>query len=123
MINPIKKAFSLDSPLKKPQHQTKLLTNLWIYVAEYQIGEFQLDVSLIQEEGDFALLNVSNNENSQIFSPASFGNSQNLKLAQTVISLSGQIQNTVSTGIITGLDTAEGSLTEEDAKHFNFCIS
>lgn len=50
----------------------------------------------------------------QNFAKVSFGNSQNLKLGQSIIALSGQNSNMVSTGIVTSLETAEGSLDETE---------
>ena len=48
------------------------------------------------------------------FTHASFGDSQSLKLAQSVIVLSGKESNIVATGIITGLVTAAGDVNTED---------
>lgn len=44
-------------------------------------------------------------ETERSFIPATFGDSAKLQLAQSVISLSGTVKDTVSTGIITSLDT------------------
>jgi len=48
------------------------------------------------------------------FGSASLGDSQSLKLAQTVIAVSGSSANTVATGIITGLNTSAGGVAEGD---------
>ena len=60
----------------------------------------------------FAILKIADGQNAPLdFSPANFADSQNLKLAQSVISLSGINSNTVATGIVTNLVTSSGALT------------
>jgi S1-C subfamily serine protease len=66
------------------------------------------------ETNDFALMKIQG-ENPNNFTPASFGDSNNLKLAQSVISLSGSKQTSVTTGEIELLNkTADGSLISID---------
>jgi len=48
------------------------------------------------------------------FGSASLGDSQSVKLAQTVIAVSGSSANTVATGIITGLNTSAGGVAAGD---------
>lgn len=71
-------------------------------------GEFVLDKKKTEEP--FLLYSIPDKGDSA-FSPASLSDSQNLKLAQSVILLSGRQSNVVSTGIVNDLDTilSEGS--------------
>lgn len=71
-------------------------------IAIYQSGEFEMDVEYRELNNPYAILKVKNPGETQ-FSPATFGDSASVKLAQSVISLSGIESNTVSTGIITNL--------------------
>ena len=48
------------------------------------------------------------------FGSASLGDSQSVKLAQTVIAVSGSSANTVATGMITGLNTSAGGVAAGD---------
>lgn len=80
------------------------------FEADYTEGNFKLNVVGAPSQG-IAVFSPTNTQEGQTFSSATFGNSQNLKLAQSVISLSGQNTNTVSTGIITGLESSEGAIT------------
>jgi len=78
------------------------------YIGVYQSGEFPLIVTKKEEEQIFATLSIdSESENPINFSPAVLTNSSDLKLGQSVISLSGQSQNSVSTGIINFLEKSE----------------
>lgn len=80
------------------------------FEADYTEGNFKLNIVGVPSQG-VAIFSPTNSPEGQTFSSATFGNSQNLKLAQSVISLSGQNNNSVSTGIITGLESAEGAIT------------
>lgn len=89
------------------------INSIGSYKGVYQIGEFELDVTHRELNNAFALLKPKEGQTTETFVPAVLGNSQNLKLAQSIISLSGKIENTVSTGIITGLATDEGAIKED----------
>lgn len=82
------------------------------YSAIYPGGsKYNLSVGHRQPNDPYAILRIADGQNASTdFSPASFADSQNLKLAQSVISLSGVNSNTVSTGIITNLITSSGNL-------------
>ena len=89
------------------------------YVAEYPIGEKELEITFNETDSKFAILNIIG-ENVETFSVAQFGDSQSLQLAQTVIAISGSNNNVVGTGIINSLGQdsvdsgAEGSVTKVD---------
>jgi serine protease Do len=85
------------------------------FEADYVEGNFDLNIVGAPSQG-VAILSPMNVEEGKTFSSAVFSNSQNLKLGQSVIALTGQSANTVSTGIITGLDTADGALTQEQVQ-------
>lgn len=83
------------------------------YTAVYSGGKYNMTVGYRQPNDPYAILRISDGQNAPSdFSPASFADSQNLKLAQSVISLSGANSNTVSTGIITNLITSSGALKD-----------
>lgn len=85
------------------------------YVAVYRTGKFDLSVSYREPNDPYAILSIAEGqETPSEFSPATFSDSQNLKLAQSVISLSGVNSNTVSTGIITNLETGSGVLKDAE---------
>ncbi|MBP9763551.1 MAG: hypothetical protein KBD10_02300 [Candidatus Pacebacteria bacterium] len=83
------------------------------FYAEYVNGTFEIALSKVPNKGAvlFAPKNVTEGTT---FTAATFGNSQNIKLAQSVIVLGGQDSNLVSTGIVTGLESAQGTITNED---------
>lgn len=80
------------------------------FEADYTEGNFKLNIVGAASQG-VAIFAPTNTPEGQTFASAIFGNSQNLKLAQTVIMLSGQNSNSVSTGIITALESSEGSIS------------
>lgn len=84
------------------------------YIGVYQSGEFPLDIVRNEQGENFATLSISENSenpNPNNFSPATFADSSNLRLGQSVISLSGESRNSVSTGIINSLENdPEGGL-------------
>jgi hypothetical protein len=78
------------------------------YIGVYQSGEFPLTIVRNEVEEKFATLSISvesETPNPNNFTPATFTNSDNMRLGQSVISLSGEIKNSVSTGIINSLET------------------
>lgn len=68
--------------------------------ARYNGVDYPLTYSKDAESPILAILNMTGIENVTL-KPATFGESQKLQLAQSVISLSGKTDDTVSTGIIT----------------------
>lgn len=83
------------------------------FYGEYVNGTFEIALSKVPNKGAvlFAPKNVTEGT---VFTAATFGNSQNIKLAQSVIVLGGQDSNLVSTGIVTGLESSQGTITNED---------
>lgn len=75
------------------------------YFGVYESGEFPLDVIFREANNPFAKMKIQDGSTDSTFKSAKFADSQNLKLAQSVISLSGKDSDTVSTGIVTGLET------------------
>ncbi len=84
----------------------KNLFNGGTYVGVYSTGEKDLKLSFRESNNPFAVLEIEG-ENTETFVPATFGDSQGVKLGQSVISLAGQKNNFVSTGIITSVDRDE----------------
>jgi S1-C subfamily serine protease len=73
------------------------------YVGVYQSGEFPLTKNTASADGSLVSLSAEvEQENSEPinFDPAKFADSSSLKLGQSVISLSGEENNSVATGII-----------------------
>lgn len=95
-------------------------------VVENSIGEFSKVVAVFENgetsvrylsgKSPFAIYEVIDIQNIKL-SPATLSDSQNLKLAQTVILLSGRQHNVVSTGIITDLISIDGEITPEDIEN------
>jgi len=84
------------------------------YTAVYSTGKYVMTVGYRELNDPYAILKISDGQNAPIdFSPASFSDSQNLKLAQSVISLSGVNSNTVAAGIITNLEVSTGALKKD----------
>jgi S1-C subfamily serine protease len=85
------------------------------YIGVYQSGEFPLSITRKESGEKFATLSIadsSENPNPQNFRAATFTDSNSLRLGQSVISLSGENKNAVSTGIINSLETnTEGVLS------------
>lgn len=76
------------------------------YVGVYQSGEKELRIAFRESNNQFAVLEIED-EQTEAFAPAAFGDSQNVRLAQSVIALSGQDSTVVATGIVTSIDTAD----------------
>jgi len=82
------------------------------YTAVYPTGKYVMSVGYRELNDPFAILKIADGQSAPVdFSPAMFPDSQNLKLAQSVISLSGINSNTVAAGIITNLIAGSGALT------------
>lgn len=80
------------------------------YIGSFGQGKFPVKYSTGSETNDFIVLKIQG-ENPNKFTPATFGDSNNLKLAQSVISLSGLRQTSVTTGEIESLSKdAQGAL-------------
>jgi hypothetical protein len=87
------------------------------YTAVYSSGKYNLSVGYRELNDPYAILKISDGQNAPFdFSAARFSDSQNIKLAQSVISLSGINTNTVATGIVTNLITDSGPLKEAQVK-------
>ncbi len=81
------------------------------YVGVYESGEFPLDITFREPNNPFAKMKIQDGVTENTFNSAIFANSQGIKLAQSVIALSGRDSNVVSTGIITDIETSmEGEL-------------
>ena len=81
------------------------------YLGSFGQGKFPVKYFTGSETADFVVLKIQD-ENPNKFTPAIFGDSNTLKLAQSVISLSGSKQTSVTTGEIETLSkTPEGILT------------
>jgi S1-C subfamily serine protease len=80
------------------------------YFLRNKNGDFDLSVIKESETDKFILLKLD--DLSQTLSPAEFADSNSLQLGQSVISLGGKIADTVSTGIISKLNTEEVSDAE-----------
>lgn len=72
------------------------------YIGVYAGGEYPLKITFKDSEKMFAVL-APEQKDLKDFAVANFADSGNMKLGQSVISLSGASENTVSTGIITNL--------------------
>ncbi len=83
-------------------------------VADYPDGSnYSVSLSKAPQRGSI-LLEPSGVEDGKTFVPAVFGDSQNIKLAQSIISLGGQNRNSVSTGIVTSLESSTGVISESE---------
>lgn len=71
------------------------------YIAMHNSGEYGLDLISKEQDSQIAKLSINQTGTTTVqFVPAEFGNSDNLKLGQSVISLSGQSSNKVSIGVV-----------------------
>lgn len=83
------------------------------YSVVYSSGKYNMSVGYREPNDPYAILKIADGQNAPTdFSSATFADSQNLKLAQSVISLSGVNSNTVATGIVTNLITGSGVLKD-----------
>jgi len=85
------------------------------YIATYSTGKYAMTVGYRELNDPYAILKIADGQLNipTEFPTASFADSQNLKLAQSVISLSGINSNTVSTGIVTKLEVSSGALNKD----------
>lgn len=83
------------------------------FVIDYKEGSYAATIEQ-DTSGGVALLTPTDPQGT-VFSAATLGDSQSVKLAQTVIAISGNGSNVVATGIITELTTAAGEVAAEDA--------
>ena len=77
------------------------------YVGGFSSGEYALNIDFREVNNPFAVLSPI--ADGTTFSVAKFGNSENVRLAQSVILLSGRTNNIVSNGIITAIETVDVS--------------
>lgn len=89
-----------------------LINKNFNYFVQLGNSKFNLKTLIIGES--YALLKISSDQDNLNFKKVILGNSQKLKLGQSVIALSGQDSNVVSTGIISSLKTMSGILNEQD---------
>lgn len=75
------------------------------YFAKTNLGDLPVEIIEHSEDTSFAMLKLKNGVSG--LEPATFSNSNSLQLAQTVISLSGASDNSVSAGIINKIDAVE----------------
>jgi S1-C subfamily serine protease len=75
------------------------------YIAKTQIGNIAVDVLSYDESENFLILQLSDGKTG--LEPAQWGDSNSLQLAQSVISISGSQDNSISTGVINKLDSFE----------------
>lgn len=79
------------------------------YIAYYGERKFKVESDASTETNDFIILKIIE-ENPNDFVPATLGDSSNVKLAQSVISLSGSGETSISTGEVTFINKdAEGT--------------
>jgi len=83
------------------------------FYAEYPEGSYEVDLSTPPRNGAI-VFTPKGVEEGKTFTAAGFGNSQNIKLAQSVIALGGVDRNLVSTGIVTSLESSAGVISEEN---------
>jgi S1-C subfamily serine protease len=73
------------------------------YTAKTVNGEIKLDILNYDSSDDFVLLQLIDGQTG--LAPAAFADSNSLQLGQSIISISGDTKNIVSTGIINELDS------------------
>jgi S1-C subfamily serine protease len=79
------------------------------------INYYAVTVLPKSKTGQFYFLKVIQDEKNPVsFNPINFSDSNNLKLGQTVIAWGGQIQNSVSTGIVSSLIDIKGKTEQTD---------
>lgn len=76
------------------------------YIGIYDSGEFALDIAFREPNNPFAKMKIQDGLTTNTFNPAHFADSKKIKLGQSVISLSGKDSDTVSTGIVTSIETS-----------------
>jgi hypothetical protein len=76
-----------------------------VYKAVLSGGNEVTLVSLKEDDSNgLVLFGIQGGEGARIFTPATFANSSNVKLGQKVISIAGEVNNSVITSIISGVD-------------------
>ena len=83
------------------------------YIGQFEAGSFALSLVTNNEADKFTIMRPNVEDVKLEFSPVEIGRTDSLRLGQSVISLSGVNDNTVSTGIITSLGKIDGE-TKED---------
>jgi len=75
------------------------------YVAKTKAGDLPVDILSYDESQNFVVLQLKDGKDG--LSPAQFIDSNSLQLAQSIISISGSSENSISTGVINKLDSFE----------------
>ena len=89
----------------------RMVSKIQEYTARYGTQTFTVKYKAGSETSDFIVMEIQG-ESPNNFTPATFADSSTLKLAQSVISLSGSRETSVSTATITSLPTAaDGSFS------------
>ena len=89
----------------------RMVSKILDYTAQYGARSFPVRYKASSETDDFVVLRIEEGSPND-FVPASLGDSSGLRLAQSVISLSGSGNTSVSTGAVTSLATAsDGSIS------------
>lgn len=91
-----------------------LITKKGLYIAKTKLGDLPVEILFFDEKSNFALLKLKDGKTG--LEKAEFADSNTLQLAQSVISLSGSTDNSVSTGIINKLDSFDKSENENTWK-------
>lgn len=83
------------------------------YIGEFEAGSFALNYITNNDADKYTIMKPNVEDVDLKFSPVVIGDIKSIKLGQSVISLSGINNNTVSTGIITSLEETDGVANEE----------
>jgi hypothetical protein len=80
-----------------------VITERGKYFAKTSSGNVEVDVLSYDESNGFLILQLADGQTG--LQPANFADSNSLQLAQSVISISGSVGNSISTGVINKLDS------------------
>lgn len=84
------------------------------FMIQYPSGEFEADTVGTGYVNDTAMLQLKEFPEGKTFVPVAFADSQNIKLGQSVIAISGESQNFVSTGIVSSLESSQGVIDSQE---------
>lgn len=89
----------------------RLIDRRATYLAYYGVNKFLVKYSSGSETNDFITMKIQG-DNPNTFTPVAFGDSNSIKLAQSVISLSGSRQTSISVGEVASfIKGTDGSLS------------